>query len=130
MKAQIALFEVMLSSIAISTLVSLLAGTLYTSPLTTGAYNLGYSNMFYDFANAVYRNGTMGTCFATGNYTCELRFMKTLDAVYGMDYVEFGLGDSRVSYGSSLFCARFSTECLPIRQNGTFSVGCLYACGA
>ena len=52
MKGQFALFEVFLSSLALSALVSLLACILYTYPSVTGAYNFNYGNLLYDFTNA------------------------------------------------------------------------------
>ena len=130
MKSQIALFEVFLTSLVLSALVSLLANALYTAPITTSAYNFNYGNMLYDFTGAFYGNATLHSCFTTGNYTCELGLIKAMKSVYGMDYVEFSTGNSKVSYGSNLLCRRSARECFPMQENGVFSVACIYACGA
>ena len=130
MKGQIALFEVFLSSLVLSTLVSLLAGTLYASPLTTGAYNFNYGNLLYDFTNAFYKNSTISSCFAFGNYTCESNFIKSMKSVYGMGYVEFNAGNSTIQYGNKLLCRRSVRGCFPVEKAGSYSIACAYACGA
>lgn len=130
MKAQLALFEALMSSIVISALISLLAGTLYLSPLTTGAYNPRYGDLLYDFSGVIYRNVTVGSCFTSNDVACEVGFLKEVKEMYNMDYVEFSVGGSKVRYGSKIACTRSALECLPIKVNDTFTVACLYACGA
>ena len=130
MKGQFALFEVFLSSLALSALVSLLACILYTYPSVTGAYNFNYGNLLYDFTNAFYGNSTVSACFASGNYTCESGFIEAFKSVYAMDYVEFSAGNSTVSYGSKILCRRSVRSCFPINKNDSFSIACIYACGA
>jgi hypothetical protein len=130
MKAQLALFEVLMCSIVMSAAMALLAGTMYLSPLTTGAYNPRYGDLLYDFSGIVYGNATMDSCFTSNDLSCGVSLMKALKSVYGMNYVSFSLGDSKVQYGSDSDCKRSALECLPIHENDTFAVACLYACGA
>ena len=130
MKGQFALFEAFILSLALSSLVALLAGTMYTASQISGAYNFNYGNLLYDFANALYKNATVSACFASGNYTCEHAFIKLLNSIYGIDYIRFSAENSTVSYGNESLCRRSMRECLPLRDNSSFSIACLYACGA
>ena len=130
MKGQLALFEAFTSSLVLAALVVLLANTMYTSSQTAGAYNFNYGNLLYDFTNAFYGNATISACFTSGNYTCEYLFIKSLKSVYDMDYLGFTLENSTVSYGNESLCRRSMRECLPLRNNSSFSIACLYACGA
>ena len=129
MKAQFALLEALVSSVLLSSTLAMLSCILYLAPVTTGAYNFGYGNLFYDFADLLYKNSTAGACFTSGDYACALGFMRSMGTVYRMDYLGFTFGNSTVSYGSKLPCTRSSLECLPVRLNGSFSVACLYTCG-
>ena len=130
MKAQLALFEVLMASIVVSATLSLLAGTMYLSPLTTGAYSTRYGDLLYDFSNAVYRNATIDSCFTSNDLSCETGFLGSLKGMYRMDYLSFTLENSKVQCGSESACRRSAQECLPLSVNGTFAVACLYACGA
>jgi len=130
MKAQLAMMEVLMSSVVLSTLVSLLTCTLYTSPSAAGAYNPNYGNLVYDFVNLLYQNETMAKCFQSGNLTCETKLLIAAKEVYGMDYVEFSNAGAKVSCGNRLSCKRSALECMPMAMNGTILAACLYACGA
>lgn len=129
MKAQFALFEVLISIILLSATGAVISFLTYSSTLNNKSINFNYPNAFYDFSNIIYKNESVSLCVANLSNACAVPILQSFNSLFRFTYSKIVVNNVSVSYGNPSSC-KFSTEkCFPVSKNDTSSIACLSICG-
>jgi len=128
MKAQFALFEVFISFIVMLTIFSVVAEYYYIVSLASYQKNIDYSNLYYDFFNALYKNKTLQNCTYNLDRNC-IMLLKDFGNVYNVN-LRFSINQNTIETSNFNNCTLFNSECMPITNINTpsYKEACLSIC--
>lgn len=129
MRAQFALFEVLISIVLLSAAGAAISYSTYSSTLNDKSINFNYPNAFYDFSNIIYKNVSASLCVANLSNACAVPILRPFNKLFRFSYSKIVANNESVSYGNLSNC-KFSVEkCFPISESNTSSITCLNVCG-
>ncbi|MCW6160302.1 MAG: hypothetical protein LVQ95_04420 [Candidatus Micrarchaeales archaeon] len=129
MKAQIAMIEVFLSSLALSVVAGTAISISYSASVAQRGIDFGMQNVFYDFTGILYRNVSYESCILSSNKECISALLADINSEYSFDGSLLAINNKSTEVGSFAACMAEKTECFPVSANGTFVQVCLTVCG-
>ena len=129
MKAQIAMIEVLLSSLALSAVAGTAITISYSISTSQRGIDFGMQNVFYDFTGILYKNVSYRSCIISSNTECVSALLADINSEYSFDGSLLAINNKSTEVGSFDACAAEKTECFPVNANGTFVQVCLTICG-
>ena len=129
MKAQMAMIEVLLSSLALSTVAGTAISISYSISASQRGINFGMQNVFYDFTGILYRSASYRSCIISSNKECISALLADINSEYAFYGSMLVINNKSTEVGSFGACTAEKTECFPVSTNGTFVQVCLSVCG-
>lgn len=128
MKAQLALLEVFLATFAIAAGATAISAMAYTPSALEAGKQIAIGNAAYDFVTLTYQNRSAGDCLSNLTEECGGRITAEISTVYNLKGVELSVNGRTALSGAITGCGIAKEECLPVRQNMSFAVACVYLC--
>ncbi|MGC8648763.1 MAG: hypothetical protein ACP5UN_00900 [Candidatus Micrarchaeia archaeon] len=128
MKSQFALFEVFISFIILLSSLAVISNYYYLTSINSYKKNIDYSNLYYDFFNALYKNKTLQNCAYTSNNNCLL-ILKNFSSTYMVD-LRFTFNQNVIETSNFDNCTIYNFECVPFKNINTqdYIQACLSIC--